>query len=83
MKTSKPNWITPDTMIDTTTHPEAEAWIEEHENEVTGEKVFLSIDTSGSDYGLGIGIIGVFDSFEDASDAIGHEYGFNEFWKKF
>jgi len=79
----KPDWITPDTLVETINHPTAEVWIEEHENPETGETVYLVCDTSGSDYGYGsCGLVGVYDSFEDASNRIGDEYGYSEFWKK-
>ena len=80
----KPDWICEDTHIETTNHPTAEVWIEEHENPENGETVYLVCDTSGSDYGHGsCGLVGVYDSFEDASNRIGDEFGYDKFWKKF
>jgi hypothetical protein len=79
----KPEWITPETLIDTINHPKEEVWIEEHQNTETEETVWLVVDTSGSDYGCGgIGLVGVFDSLAEASNRIGDEYGFSDLWVK-
>jgi hypothetical protein len=79
LKKIKPEWVSPDTLIDTTTHPTAEAWVEEHENpDGTGETICLAIDTSGCDGG----IIGVFSNFADACNAVGEAYGFSDLWTR-
>lgn len=75
----KPEWINKETLVEITNHPKEEIWIEEHENDLTGEHVFLVIDTSGCDEG----ICGIYSSFEDASNVIGEQYGFNDLWVKF
>ena len=57
-------------LIETFNHTTMEAWVEEHENE-RGERIYIGVDTSGSDYGLGaIGRWGTWDNFEDAMDAL-------------
>lgn len=85
----KPEWVTEKTLISTTNHHKEEVWIEEHELEhfykghKESERVYLVVDTSGSDYGYGEpGLAGVHETFADASNAIGEEYGFDEWWKK-
>ena len=76
----KPKWITLETLTDTINHPTKEVWIEEHQNPETKETVWLVVDTSGSDYGCGVGVVGVFDSLAQASNKIGDEYGYDDFW---
>lgn len=79
-KKSIPEWVSNDNMTDHWGHPTAEAWVEEHENPETGEKLYLAVDTSGCNGGL-IGK-GVFDSFSAAVNAVGEQEGFSELWPK-
>ncbi len=74
-----PDWASNDTLIDTINHHIAEVWLEEHENPETKEHVYLVKDTGGCNDA----ICGTYSSFEDASNAIGDNYGYDEFWKKF
>lgn len=80
LKTRKmPEWVSTETLVETTNHPTAEAWVEEHENPETSEHIYAALDTSGCDNG----VIGVFDNYEDASNAVGDQEGYSELWKKF
>jgi hypothetical protein len=73
-----PDWVSVETQVEITNHPTAEAWVEEHENPKTGEHVYLALDTSGCDGG----VVGVFGSFAEASNAIGDPEGFSDLWEK-
>ena len=59
-------------------HPTAVAGVEEQENPRTGKHIFAAIDTSGCDNG----VIGIFDNFVDASNAVGEQEGFCDLWEK-
>lgn len=74
----KPDWITGETLVDTTSHHREEIWVEEHENPDTGEKAYLVCDTSGCDGGL----VGVYKDRSEAINKIGDMFGFDEFWVK-
>lgn len=78
MKKHVPDWICNDTCIDTVNHPTGEAWVETHEHPETGEKIYLAVDTSGCNGG----IIGVFDSYEDACNTVGEQEGFVDGWER-
>jgi hypothetical protein len=57
-------------LIETFKHETKEVWIEEYENE-QGERIFIGVDTSGSDYGLGVnGRWGEWDNYQDAMEAL-------------
>lgn len=62
-------------MVTADNHPTAEAWVETHVNPITGDSLCVAVDTSGCDGG----IIEV-GSYADCCNAIGREYGFDEFW---
>ena len=73
-----PEWTNTETLLETTTHPKGEAWVEEHENPETKERIFAALDMSGCDSG----VIGVYDSYEEASNAVGEQEGFSDLWIK-
>jgi len=70
-----PRWMNYTTIKDVIQHPTAEAWVEIHEHPGNGKELCVAIDTSGCDKG----IIAV-GSYEDCCNAIGEQYGFDEFW---
>jgi len=78
MRKNIPAWVGTETLINTMSHHIGEAWVESHEHPETGEIVHLALDTSGCDQG----VIGVFETSEEAENAVGSQEGFDEFWIK-
>jgi|LSQX01.3.fsa_nt_gb hypothetical protein len=74
-----PEWANSETLINSWNHPTAEAWVEEHGNKDTEEHIFVALDTSGCNSG----VIGIFENFENASNAVGDQEGFSDLWVKF
>ncbi len=79
LQTGYPDWCDTETMIEHIDHPVQEVWIEIHKHPQTGETTALVKDTAGCNDG----ICGAYSSMEDASNAIGNMYGFDEDWVEF